>query len=464
MLWALVPLSLLILAVLAMMLAYTKQLYDILDASGNTSGKNSPQFPSGLIYIPVALVVLGLGTGLVIVYDWQAHALMWLNLLVRWAHVIIGIAWIGASFYFVFLENSLNRTKGLRTGLAGNLWAIHGGGFYYVEKYKVAPEQLPEKLHWFKYEAYFTWITGFLLLNIVYYADARLYMIDPEVMDMSPAMAVSIGIGSLVVAWLLYDVLCKSPLSKYPYVFTAIGFVLVCLSTLLLTHLFSGRAAYIHVGAMLGTCMAGNVFFVIIPSQKALVKAAENGEPLDPRLGQNAGWRSLHNNYMTLPVIFIMISNHYPATFGHQHNWLILAGLVLTSALLRHYLNLMDKGITANWILPLVVLGAATLAYATAPPSADEASDAEPVAFEEVFGIVQQRCNSCHAAKPTDDVWKQAPNGVMFDRPSQIAGMAAKIMQRVVVSKNMPLGNKTGITEEEREKIKNWILQGAQTQ
>lgn len=412
-------------------------------------------------YVPILLVAVGVIYYVIDVNGWSSHALTWLNLLIRWTHVIIGIAWIGASFYFIFLENSLNRTKNLREGLAGNLWAIHGGGFYYVEKYKVAPEKLPEKLHWFKYEAYYTWLTGVLLLIVVYYSNASLYLIDTEVFDLSPIAAIAIGVGAIISGWVFYDLLSKSSLSKKPLIFAAVGFLFIVAMAYVLTHLFSGRAAYIHIGAMLGTMMAGNVFFVIIPSQKALVHAAETGGFVNPELGKNAGWRSLHNNYMTLPVIFIMVSNHYPTTFGHSHSWLILSGLIITSALFRHYLNLKEKGITQLWILPIVAIGVATLFYATSPPAQDESNDLPPVAFEEVYGIIQTRCQSCHASNPTDDFWTVAPNGLILESPEKIQATAPQIMDRVVIAKNMPLGNKTGITEEERLKIKAWILQGA---
>jgi len=230
-----------------------------------------------LVYLPpIGAVFLGCWL-VVVVFGWEAHALMWLNLLIRWAHVLIGILWIGTSFYFIFLENSLNRTKGLRDELAGNLWAIHGGGFYYLEKYKIAPAQLPDKLHWFKYEAYFTWITGFILLFIVYYSNINLYLADPEVVSISSGMAVALGIGSLVIGWIIYDLLCKSQIARREYLFTFIAFVLTCLAAYLFSLVFNGKAAYIHVGALLGTLMAGNVFMVIIPSQKAMVRAAQTG-------------------------------------------------------------------------------------------------------------------------------------------------------------------------------------------
>jgi uncharacterized membrane protein len=419
---------------------------------------------STLAYALIVLLLL-VGAWLLIRQNgWEAHAREWLNLLVRWTHVVIGIAWIGTSFYFIFLENSLNRTKDLREELAGNLWAVHGGGFYYVEKYKVAPQKLPEKLHWFKWEAYLTWITGVALLGIVYYANANLYLIDPAVLDISPSLAVGIGIGVLALAWIVYDRLCRSPLVRRGMLFSLTGFLLTTVAAFFLTQVFSGRAAYVHVGAMLGTLMAGNVFFVIIPSQKALVKAAEERRPLDPKLGQHAGLRSLHNNYLTLPVIFVMISNHFPMTYGHGWNWAVLAGLFLASVGIRHYLNLQEKGRNAAWLLPVATLAILALAYVTAPlaKEAEAATGtAERVTFQEVAVVIEQRCTTCHAAAPSDDVFTSAPAGVMFDTPEQIKTLASRIMDRAVLTQTMPLGNKTNISPEERELLRRWISEGA---
>lgn len=393
---------------------------------------------------------------------WQPHLLDWLHLIVRWAHVVLGVAWIGASFYFIFLENSLNRTKDLRDELAGNLWAIHGGGFYYVEKYKNAPKKLPEKLHWFKYEAYFTWLTGMLLLTIVYYFNAKAFMVDPAVRDISPLQAIGIGIGSLFAGWFIYDALCKSPLLERKSLFAVIGFTIVVLLALLLSRYLSGRAAFMHVGALLGTIMAGNVFFVIIPAQKALVAAARRGQTPDPSLGKFAGLRSLHNNYITLPVIYVMISNHFPVTYGGAWNWAILAGLTLGSVAVRHYINLHEKGIHAASMLPLAAIALFALIVVTAPKPST--TGGKPVSFSQVAPIFQERCVSCHSAKPTDDVQKIAPNGVMFDTPDQIRKMADRILVRAVQTHTMPQANKTGMTEAERLLIGDWINQGAALQ
>lgn len=391
----------------------------------------------------------------------QGHVMEWLNLMVRWFHVVAGVMWIGASFYFIFLENNLNRTDGVRDELAGNLWAIHGGGFYFLEKYKVAPKEIPKNLHWFKYEAYFTWMSGFALLWVVYYMDAKAYLLDPSVADISTSTGIGIGIATLVFGWIIYDFMCKSPLVKNTRMFGIIGMVLLVLVSYGLTQVFSGRAAFIHVGALIGTIMAWNVYFVIIPSQRALVKAAVTGKPLDATLGQKAGQRSLHNNYFTLPLIFIMISNHFPSTFGHGYNWVILMVITLASAGIKHYWNLLERGVKTKYILPVSVVALISLALVTSPAFEDAADLAIPTSFQEVQPIIESRCVQCHSANPSDDVWKAAPNGVMFDTPEQIQIMADKIMTRAVRSKSMPQGNKTNMTDEERKVLKRWILQGA---
>lgn len=391
---------------------------------------------------------------------WEAHLMEWMNIVVRWMHITFGIAWIGASFYFVFLENALNRTKDLRDELAGNLWAVHGGGFYYLEKYKVAPQQIPKDLHWFKYEAYFTWVSGFCLLFVVYYFNASALLIDKNVLDISPYAGIGIGVGSFIIAWLIYDLLCKSPIGKKNIPFTIIGTIIAIAFAFFYTKVFSARAAYIHFGAMLGSIMAANVFFVIIPSQKAMVKAAKENKPLDPELGKNAGRRSLHNNYFTLPVLFVMISNHFPSTFGYKYPWLILGLITIGAAGVKHYLNLKEKGQLSVWVMPVSVLILLGAAFISAPPK-DPGACNETISINQVSEIVNKRCVVCHSSKPTDDFYKTAPNGVMFDTPEAIAKKKDLIMQRVVITKTMPQNNKTNITQEERDMIRCWINQGA---
>lgn len=391
---------------------------------------------------------------------YEGHLMEWLNIIVRLMHITFGIAWIGASFYFVFLENALNRTENVRDELAGNLWAVHGGGFYYLEKYKIAPKKIPKNLHWFKYEAYFTWVSGFTLLFVVYYFNAQAFLVDKNVMDLSSLAAVSIGIGSFIVAWLIYDLLCKTSLVKKSILFSIVGTIIAAGFAYFYTHVFSGRAAYIHFGAMLGTIMAANVFFIIIPSQKAMVNAAKKGLPLDGKLGKNAGLRSLHNNYFTLPVLFVMISNHFPSTFGNTESWLILLLISIGVAGVKHYLNLREQGRLSVWVMPISILIILSAAYLSSPKD-QSLSHKKEVNFSEVNVIMQSRCVTCHSATPTDRVFKIAPNGVMYDTPEEIVKYKDKIMQRAVLTESMPFANQTHMTKEEREKLGAWIQQGA---
>jgi uncharacterized membrane protein len=415
------------------------------------------------IYAGIVLVVLAIiGNTYLLVKGTprESHLMEWLNIVIRVMHFTFGIAWIGASFYFVFLENALNRTENIREDLAGNLWAVHGGGFYYLEKYKVAPKTIPKHLHWFKYEAYFTWLSGFSLMFVVYYFNASAMLIDKNVLDISSSAAVSIGIGSFIVAWIIYDLLCKSPLIKKPLLFATLGFAFLVGFAYFYTQVFNSRAAYIHFGAMIGSIMVANVFFVIIPSQKAMVKAAKENKPLDPQLGKNALARSLHNNYFTLPVLFVMISNHFPSTFGYKYPWLILAIISLGAAGIKHYLNLREKKQQSVWVMPvsvIVLLAACFISAPAANPNACKSS----VSFAEVNVIIQSRCISCHSAKPTDDIYKVAPNGVMYDTPNEIVKKIDLIMQRTVLTKTMPQNNKTNMTEAERDLLRCWIEQGA---
>lgn len=422
----------------------------------------------------------------------EAHLTEWLNLSIRWVHMITGIAWIGASFYFVWLENNLNR-KNPRDGLSGDLWAIHGGGIYHLEKYKLAPPKMPDNLHWFKWEAYFTWMSGVALLTVVFYLNPTLYLIAPGV-DLSPAAAIGIGIGSLVAGWFIYDLLCDSPLGKQPALLGLILFVLVIGAAWGFTQVFSGRGAYIHVGALIGTIMVGNVFRIIMPAQRALVKAIEENRTPDPALPAKGLLRSRHNNYFTLPVLFIMISNHFPSTYGSQYNWLILAGIAVIAVLVRHYFNTRHESNRFAWTLPAGALGMICLAFVTSPnykaatpapvvsapqaPTSAPAQAAEQPAgqapqasasngspqFDKVHSVIQERCTVCHSAKPTSPLFTAAPAGVMFDTPQQIQALAPKIQAQAVASQIMPLGNITQMTPEERELIGSWIAQGARTE
>ena len=418
------------------------------------------------LMVLAVLFVIGVGYFYVRGTLWEGHLMEWLNIVVRLMHITFGIAWIGASFYFVFLENALNRTDNVREELAGNLWAVHGGGFYYLEKYKVAPKEIPKALHWFKYEAYFTWLSGFSLLFVVYYFNAKSMLVDANVLDLNALQAVAIGIGSLIAGWLIYDFLCRSAVAKKGLWFTVIGFIIALAFAYFYTHVFSSRAAYIHFGAMLGTLMVGNVFFVIIPAQKAMVQAAKEGRPVDSTLGKNALFRSLHNNYFTLPVLFVMVSNHFPSTFGHQYPWAILMAISLGTAGIKHWLNLREKKQATGMVMPVSVVILLGVAFYSAPRVEEGGAMAckQEVNIAQVQAIVQQRCVACHSANPTDDVFKVAPNGVKFDSPESLVNYRDKIMQRVVVTKTMPQNNKTGMTDEERALIKCWIEQGGKSE
>ncbi|WP_319381159.1 urate hydroxylase PuuD [Thiomicrorhabdus sp.] len=383
----------------------------------------------------------------------------WINLNLKWIHLIVGIAWIGASFYFNWLEGNLERNKpGLPAGVAGDLWSVHGGGFYHVQKYEVAPETLPKVLHWFKWEAYFTWITGMLLLLVVFYLNPSLSMIDPGVAELSPALAVVIGLGSLLIGWLVYDWLCKSPLGERPVAFFIVIFLFLTLTAWVLTQLLSPRAAFLHVGAMIGTIMAANVFFGIIPSQKAMVEALENGREPDGKVGKLGFQRSLHNNYFTLPVLFIMISGHYPMTFAAEYNWLILAAIALIGVFVRHYFNLKNRGKLYRWMLPAAAVLMALLAYLTYPKKPDVPPTGSEVGFESIAPIMAQRCASCHAQNPSDPAFAQPPKGVSLETRAQIEGQADAIYAQTVLTHAMPIGNLTGMTEEERNLLNSWYL------
>ncbi|MCS4503936.1 urate hydroxylase PuuD [Arhodomonas aquaeolei] len=392
----------------------------------------------------------------------EAHLMEWANLLVRWIHLIVGIAWIGASFYFNWLENNLERT-GKPAGIAGNLWAVHGGGFYFVEKYAVAPPQLPETLHWFKWEAYFTWISGFTLLIIVYYLNAQTMMVNPAVAALQPWQAVAIGIATLVAAWLVYDGLCRW-LGERPRLLAALITVLIVLLAWGLSTVFSGRAAYIHVGAAIGTCMVANVFFVIIPSQKELVRAMEEGRSPDPRYGKNGLLRSRHNNYLTLPVLFIMISNHFPGTYAAAWNWAILAAVSIISVAVRHYFNIRHRpGAAKQFILPASALAFAAVVAVLSPPvrsmltGGGTGGTVGEVSFEQVHTIIDERCTTCHAPEPSFSGYASPPAGIVLETAAQIRKHRADIKRVAVDSHYMPLGNITGITDEERAALGAWI-------
>jgi len=380
----------------------------------------------------------------------------WLSLLLRWAHFITGVAWIGASFYFNWLENHLQRQN--ENGvLAGDLWAVHGGGFYYLQKYKLAPDQLPTTLHWFKWEAYFTWLTGFALLCTIYYWNADLFMVDKAVADISPLFAVTLGLTSLVASWLFYDLLCRTPLGRKPALSGILIFAWFAFLAWLLCQFLSGRAAYIQVGAAIGTVMVANVLFVIIPSQKELVAAVSAGRAPDAGQARDALQRSRHNNYFTLPVLFIMISNHYSSTFGHPWNWLVLLIISLAGVGIRHWFNIRHLEDHRKWVLPASLLLLAGLIIVMRPAPPPEVADASGApGSAEVLKVIQARCVTCHAIRPAHPGFPAAPMGITLDDIQALNGYDERVYQTTVVSRIMPLGNITGMTDEERDLIARW--------
>lgn len=393
----------------------------------------------------------------------------WLSLLVRWIHVIAGVAWIGASFYFNWLEGNLERDDKPK-GLAGDLWAVHGGGFYHVLKLAGAPEKLPTHLHWFKFEAYLTWLSGCGLLALVYYWQPSAFLLDPTKSGLDGPSGVLLGVTSLVVGWVAYHSLCKSRLQGFPRLLTLVLVGLLFAAGVGLDQVLASRAAYIHLGAMIGTMMAGNVFFVIIPAQKRLVAAAkDNAPPPSNDLARHAGLRSLHNNYLTLPLLFIMISNHYPLTFGHRYGMAILLALALFGVLVRHYFNLKNQRRHKVWIIPVALALFLAIAFladrfqnqATSgdQPMADATRADAIVSDLEAAAIIQARCRSCHARVPTDDTFTTAPNGVFFDTFADVLAKKQQIKVRAVISESMPLGNKTAMTPAERHILGRWLDQ-----
>jgi uncharacterized membrane protein len=391
----------------------------------------------------------------------------WIGLLLRWTHVMLGIAWIGTSFHFIWLDSSLRREADQPEGVAGGSWMVHGGGFYHARKFLVAPQTLPKELHWFKYEAYFTWVTGFLLLGVVYYIGANEFLIDPSVMPLSPAVAIALSLGGLSLGWLGYDALCRSKIGQNTALLAVSVFAMAVGAAYGFSQIFSGRAAYIHVGAILGTIMAANVFFIIIPNQKKVVADLIAGRVPDPALGKTAKQRSLHNNYLTLPVVLMMISNHYPLLYERPDNWVYVAGILVLGGLVRHYANSKDNGVIGwrvDWLLPaaaVLTLGLAVSTFDSSKLGPKSAADLAPVAFAQVEPIFQQRCAGCHSAKPSDATYKAPPKGVAFDTPDEIKRFAPQIYRMAVLTHTMPLGNKTGMLPEERDLIGRWVDGGA---
>ena len=388
----------------------------------------------------------------------------WLDLIVRWIHIIVGIAWIGTSFYFNWLDSRLDREID-NDDIEGELWSVHSGGFYHINKLKGPPKKFPKELHWFKWEAYTTWVSGFALLIIVYYLNAESIMIDKNVSDINSLTAIVTSLTFLLGSWFVYDFLCKSKLINNTILFSIICLLLATIISYLLTNIYGSRAAYVHVGAFLGTIMTANVFRVIIPSQKNMVDAALANNKPDLQKGISAKTRSIHNNYMTLPVLFIMVSSHFPFTYGHKYNWLILALISIIGASVRHFFNLRNKKRYNVWILPTAALGMICLMFYVSVPKITQKDQItnlnEDISFYEINNIIKYRCAVCHASKPTFEGFEDPPLGIVFEKPEDIIKNVDKIKAQAIDSDIMPPGNMTGMTEDERNKINSWIEFGA---
>jgi uncharacterized membrane protein len=393
----------------------------------------------------------------------QLILLDWAELLIRWLHVIAGIAWIGSSFYFVHLDLSLKQRPGLPDQASGDAWQVHGGGFYHMVKYLVAPAKMPDELTWFKWEAYATWLSGMALLGVVYYLGSELYLIDSHVLDLKPWQAILLSLAGLAAGWMIYDALCRSPLGNDDRTLLAVGFVFVVAIAYLFTRLFSPRGAFMEIGALIGTMMVANVAMVIIPGQRKVVKALLAGETPDPIYGKRGKQRSLHNNYLTLPVVFVMIGNHYPFAFATRWSWAILALVIVIGVLLRHFYNTRHKGLPSPWwtwgaaaacvvaAVWLSTLGPAYGARVEAPVAGTK------IATADIYNVIQGRCSMCHATEPSWPGVHRPPKGVLLETPEQIEALAGRIASVAVWSNAMPPGNVTEIGDDERQLLAGWI-------
>ncbi|MBB3212548.1 putative membrane protein [Herbaspirillum sp. Sphag1AN] len=400
----------------------------------------------------------------------EAYLFEWLNLLLRWLHVITAIAWIGSSFYFVWLDNSLTRPEDpelLEKGVGGELWAVHGGGFYNPQKYLLAPQKLPKHLHWFFWESYSTWLSGFALFSVLYLFNAGTFLVDRHVLEMTASTAVFAALAYLVAGWLMYDLICRvfGDRKNGDRIVGLLVTLYVVVAVWVACHVFSGRAAFLMTGASLATVMSANVLFWIIPGQRKMVAAMRAGQSPDPIHGKRGKQRSVHNTYFTLPVIFAMLSNHYSMTYSAPSNWLVLLLIMLAGVLIRQFFVLRHKDIV-KWQYPVaaIVILAAVAAWIV-PKSVLEPAAGNPnasVSFAQVQQVIQTRCIQCHAAKPT--LMPVPGKGIILDNQDGILQHAQDIYQQVVVQKAMPLGNMTNITDEERALIGKWFEQGAKSE
>lgn len=395
----------------------------------------------------------------------DAVLVAWLEMIVRWLHVVAGIAWIGSSFYFIALDLSLRRRDGLPDGVQGEAWQVHGGGFYNLVKYLVAPARMPDELTWFKWEAYATWLSGFALLVLVYYLGAELFLIDPTVEPLTPFQAVFCSLAGLLAGWLLYEWACRSEFGRNATLLSLAGYGFLVAATWGFTEIFSGRGAFIQVGALIGTIMVANVFVVIIPNQKKTVAALLAGDTPDPALGAQAKQRSVHNNYLTLPVVLLMVANHYPLLFATRYNWLIVAILLLLGPVIRHFFNQRHAGRGSPWwTWGVAALGLAVIGWLSAAGPREKllgAAVAPAPQFAAVEEIVITRCSMCHGDYAAWDGIAMAPKGVKLDTPARIRAHAAMIDLNAVRSSAMPPGNVTGMEPGERAVLAAWLAAGA---
>ena len=384
----------------------------------------------------------------------------WLNLLVRWSHLVVGIGWIGTSFYFIALDLSLRKRENMRDGVAGTAWEVHGGGFYHVEKFTSAPKDLPPDLVWYQWEAYLTWVTGFLLLILQYYWHAEAYLISDAVLPLLPAQAVVISVGSLILGWFAYDYLCKSSIGQRTTLLAGAVFVMIVGAAWFFSQVFSGRGALIHVGAFIGTIMAVNVFGVIIPNQKKIIAALVDNRIPDPRLGAVGKQRSVHNNYLTLPVLVLMVSAHYPMLTSHPHTWMVIALIVIMGGGVRHFLNRHDAGdpfAKIVWVLPVSAIALAAAIYVTDPPSAASFADVK-TSDEDVYRIVGSHCVMCHTEFPSQEGYAAPPKGVVLGSLDDVRRYSNEILAQAVFGNAMPLGNQNGMTRAERDELGAWLV------
>ena len=389
---------------------------------------------------------------------------LWSEMIVRWVHVIAGVAWIGSSFYFIALDLSLKPGKELPKEANGQAWQVHGGGFYNMVKYLVAPKKMPEELTWFKWEAYSTWISGMALMSLVYYGSASLYMIDLEVLDITQLQAVFLSLGGIVIGWIIYDGLCRSPLGKNDLILALAGLVFLVLLSFIYTQVFSHRGAFMQMGVTIGTMMVANVAMVIIPGQKKVVQALKAGDDPNPIYGVRGKQRSLHNNYLTLPVIFVMIGGHYPIIFATEYSWLILGLILIIGALIRHFFNTKHRGLPApywTWLVAsLLAVCSVLLSYAGAPNNNVYEVSNLNMTKEEIHKtaveLVIERCSSCHAREPLWEGLAFAPKGIHLETEEEVLKMANEIYWQSAASWAMPPGNIIWLEDEERVLLSEW--------